>query len=211
MKLKETVETLTSNVTKRNFIQTVNLTINLKGVDLKNPKNRIEDEIPLPNGKGKPAKIALIATGELAMKAKGVADIVLTDEDISRLKENKREAKKIAGSYDFFLAETTLMSRIGKDLGAVLGPRGKMPKPMPPSADPKSIIESMRKSTKVRTRNSPVINLPVGREDMDTDRICENISAVMKRIESKLEKGRDNIGAVYLSLTMSNSVKVEEW
>jgi len=94
MKLKETVETLTSNVTKRNFIQTVNLTINLKGVDLKNPKNRIEDEIPLPNGKGKPAKIALIATGELAMKAKGVADIVLTDEDISRLKENKREAKK---------------------------------------------------------------------------------------------------------------------
>jgi large subunit ribosomal protein L1 len=211
MKLKETVETLTSNVTKRNFIQTVNLTINLKGVDLKNPKNRIEDEIPLPNGKGKPAKIALIATGELAMKAKGVADIVLTDEDISRLKENKREAKKIAGSYDFFLAETTLMSRIGKDLGAVLGPRGKMPKPIPPSADPKSIIESMRKSTKVRTRNSPVINLPVGREDMDTDRICENISAVMKRIESKLEKGRDNIGAVYLSLTMSNSVKVEEW
>jgi large subunit ribosomal protein L1 len=136
---------------------------------------------------------------------------VLTDEDISRLKENKREAKKIAGSYDFFLAETTLMSRIGKDLGAVLGPRGKMPKPIPPSADPKSIIESMRKSTKVRTRNSPVINLPVGREDMDTDRICENISAVMKRIESKLEKGRDNIGAVYLSLTMSNSVKVEEW
>jgi len=211
MKLKETVETLTSNVTKRNFIQTVNLTINLKGVDLKNPKNRIEDEIPLPNGKGKPAKIALIATGELAMKAKGVADIVLTDEDISRLKENKREAKKIAGSYDFFLAETTLMSRIGKDLGAVLGPRGKMPKPIPPSADPKSIIESMRKSTKVRTRNSPVINLPVGREDMDTDRICENISAVMKRLESKLEKGRDNIGAVYLSLTMSNSVKVEEW
>jgi large subunit ribosomal protein L1 len=211
MKLKETVETLTSNVTKRNFIQTVNLTINLKGVDLKNPKNRIEDEIPLPNGKGKPAKIALIATGELAMKAKGVADIVLTDEDISRLKENKREAKKIAGSYDFFLAETTLMSRIGKDLGAVLGPRGKMPKPIPPSADPRSIIESMRKSTKVRTRNSPVINLPVGREDMDTDRICENISAVMKRIESKLEKGRDNIGAVYLSLTMSNSVKVEEW
>jgi large subunit ribosomal protein L1 len=211
MKLKETVETLTSNVTKRNFIQTVNLTINLKGVDLKNPKNRIEDEIPLPNGKGKPAKIALIATGELAMKAKGIADIVLTDEDISRLKENKREAKKIAGSYDFFLAETTLMSRIGKDLGAVLGPRGKMPKPIPPSADPKSIIESMRKSTKVRTRNSPVINLPVGREDMDTDRICENISAVMKRIESKLEKGRDNIGAVYLSLTMSNSVKVEEW
>jgi len=103
------------------------------------------------------------------------------------------------------------MSRIGKDLGAVLGPRGKMPKPIPPSADPKSIIESMRKSTKVRTRNSPVINLPVGREDMDTDRICENISAVMKRLESKLEKGRDNIGAVYLSLTMSNSVKVEEW
>lgn len=211
MELKEAVETLLKNATKRNFIQTVNLTINLKGVDLKNPKNRIDEEITLPNGKGKPVKVAMFATGELAFKAKDVAELVLTDEDIQRLKENKREAKKIAGNYDFFLAETSLMSRIGKDLGAVLGPRGKMPKPIPSNAEPSAVVNSLKKSVKARTKNTPTISIPVGREDMDVDRVCENITAALSRIESKLEKGKDNIDNVYVSLTMSNSLKVDRW
>jgi len=211
MELKEAVETLLKNAAKRNFIQTVNLTINLKGVDLKNPKNRIDEDLNLPNGKGKPVKVALFATGELAFKARDVADLVLTDEDIERLKENKREAKKIASNYDYFLAETTLMSRIGKDLGAILGPRGKMPKPIPPGADPRVVTDSFKKSVKARSKNSPVISLPVGREDMAVDKICENIRAALARIESKLERGRDNIDSVYLSLTMSDSVRVDRW
>ncbi len=211
MELKEAVETLLKNATKKNFIQTVNLTVNLKGVDLKNPKNRIDEEITLPNGKGKPVKVAIFATGELAFKARDVADLVLTDEDMEHLKENKREAKKIAGNYDFFLAETTLMSRIGRDLGAVLGPRGKMPKPMPPNADPNVMVGSLKNTVRARTKSSPSISLPVGREDMDVDRICENIRAALSKIESKLERGRDNIESIYISLTMSDSVRVDRW
>ena len=211
MNLKIAVETLLKNAKKRNFIQTINLTINLRGVDVKNPKNRIDEEIFLPQGKGKNARVALFATGELAFKARGVADLVLTSEDIARLKENRREAKKIASSYDFFVAETPLMSQIGKNLGMVLGPRGKMPKPIPQNAGPESFIEPLRKSVKVRTKNSPMMSLPVGREDMDVNSVCENVTTVMKRAESKLEKGKDNIRSVFLSLSMGESVKVEEW
>jgi LSU ribosomal protein L1P len=61
---------------------------------MKNAKNRINEEIFLPNGKGRNAKVAIFATGELALKAKEVADLVLTDEDIEKLKDDKRKAKK---------------------------------------------------------------------------------------------------------------------
>ena len=211
MKLKESVETLLKDAKKRDFIQTVNLSINLKGIDMKNAKNRINEEIFLPNGKGRNAKVVIFATGELGLKAKGVADLVLTDEDIGVLKKDKKQAKKMAKEHDFFLAEASYMAVIGKNLGTVLGPSGKMPKPIAPSADPKPIIEALKKSVKVRSKATMSLNIPVGREDMDIDKICENCSAVLGKIEAKLDRGKDNIKSVFLSLTMNSSVKVESW
>ena len=211
MKLKESVETLLKDAKKRDFIQTVNLSINLKGIDMKNAKNRINEEIFLPNGKGRNAKVVIFATGELGLKAKGVADLVLTDEDIGVLKKDKKQAKKMAKEHDFFLAEASYMAVIGKNLGTVLGPSGKMPKPIAPSADPKPIIEALKKSVKVRSKATMSLNIPVGREDMDVDKICENCSAVLGKIEAKLDRGKDNIKSVFLSLTMNSSVKVESW
>ena len=211
MNLKESVETLLKDAKKRDFIQTVNLSINLKGIGMKNAKNRINEEIFLPNGKGRNAKVAIFATGELALKAKEVADLVLTDEDIEKLKDDKRKAKKIARAHDFFIAEAPLMAVIGRSLGTILGPSGKMPKPIAPGAEPKPVIDSLKKSVRVRSKSTLSLNIPVGREDMDVDKICENSSAALGKIESKLEKGRDNIKSVFLSLTMSPSVKVEEW
>jgi LSU ribosomal protein L1P len=211
MNLKESVETLLKDAKKRDFIQTVNLSINLTGIGMKNAKNRINEEIFLPNGKGRNAKVAIFATGELALKAKEVADLVLTDEDIEKLKDDKRKAKKIARAHDFFIAEAPLMAVIGKSLGTILGPSGKMPKPIAPGAEPKPVINGLKKSVRVRSKSTLSLNIPVGREDMDVDKICENSSAALGKIESKLEKGRDNIKSVFLSLTMSPSVKVEEW
>jgi large subunit ribosomal protein L1 len=211
MNIRESVETLLKDAKKRDFIQTVNLSINLTGIDMKNAKNRINEEIFLPNGKGRNAKVAIFATGELALKAKEVADLVLTDEDIEKFRDDKRRAKKIARAHDFFIAEAPLMAVIGKSLGAILGPSGKMPKPIAPGAEPKPVIDGLKKSVRVRSKSTLSLNIPVGREDMDVDKICENSSAALGKIESRLEKGRGNIKSVFLSLTMSPSVKVEEW
>ena len=68
----------------------------------------------------------------MAVISKKVVDTVISPEQIDELSENKREARKLAGKFDFFVAETGLMANIGKSLGVVLGPRGKMPRPIPP-------------------------------------------------------------------------------
>ena len=193
---------------KRNFVETVELAINLKDVDLSVPKNRITEDIILPNGRGKAVRICVIGGGELALKAKDVADLVITPEELQALADDKKQAKKIANTTNYFIAEAPLMAVVGKRLGTVLGPRGKMPKPIPPGADPTGMIESLRKTVSVRTKDRITFHAPVGTADMPVEQIAENIDALLKRIELKLEKGRMNIESSYVKTTMGPSERL---
>jgi len=186
----------------RKFKQNIDLVINLKNIDLNNPKNRVEQEVILPHGRGVEAKIALFASGELAEKSKKIVDLLIKPEDIEDLSKNKKKFKKIADSHDFFIAEAPLMPTIGKTLGTVLGPRGKMPKPVPPNADLTMMTKNMRSSVKVRSKGSKTIQTIAGNVDMPKEQISENIDAIIKRLESVLERGRMNIGSVYVKTTM---------
>ena len=193
---------------KRNFTETVELAINLKDVDLSVPKNRITEDIILPNGRGKAVRICVIGGGELALKAKDVADLVITPEELQTIADDKKQAKKIANSTNYFIAEAPLMAVVGKRLGTVLGPRGKMPKPIPPGADPTGMIESLRKTVSVRTKDRITFHAPVGTVEMPVEQIAENIDALLKRIELKLEKGRMNIDSSYIKTTMGPSERL---
>jgi len=193
---------------KRKFTETVELAINLKDVDLTIPKNRIQDDIILPHGRGKAVRICVIGGGELALKAKAVADLVITPDELGTIADSKKEAKRIAGSIDYFIAEAPLMAVVGKKLGTVLGPRGKMPKPIPPGVDPTGMVENLRKSVSIRTKDKITFHAPVGTADMDPVKIAENIDAIIKRVETRLEKGKMNIASSYVKTTMGPSERI---
>jgi len=205
----ETVKKALEESKKRNFRESVDLAFNLKYVDLSDPKKRINEEILLPHGRGKPIKVAVFASGDTALKAKNAADIVITPEELDKLAEDKRKAKKLANQYDFFLAEAGLMTKIGKLLGVVLGPRGKMPKPIPPGSDPTNIIQSLKRTVRARSKERRTFHVPVGTRDMKPEDIAENIEEVLKKITGKLEKGSGNIDSVYVKTTMGPSFKLE--
>lgn len=193
---------------KRNFVETVELAINLKDIDLAVPKNRITEDIILPYGRGKAVHVCVIGGGELALKAKDVADTVIMPEELQALADDKKQAKKIANKTDYFIAEAPLMAVVGKRLGTVLGPRGKMPKPIPPGADPSGMIDNLRKTVSVRTKDRMTFHAPVGTVDMPAEQIAENIEVLLKRVELKLEKGRMNIASSYVKTTMGPSERL---
>lgn len=187
---------------KRNFRETVDLVINLKDVDLAIPKNRIQEDIILPYGRGRTVSICVIGGGELAHKAKDVADLVIMPEELGVIADDKKQAKKIANRTDYFIAEAPLMPTVGKRLGIVLGPRGKMPKPIPTGADPNQMVENLRKSVSIRTKDKMTFHAPVGTIDMEPEQIADNIETIVKRVEIRLEKGRMNIASAYVKTTM---------
>jgi large subunit ribosomal protein L1 len=100
------------------------------------------------------------------------------------------------------------MANIGKTLGVVLGPRGKMPRPIPPGSDPSGPISNLRNTIKVRSKDKKVFHCMVGVENMKAEDIADNIDAVLKRVESKLEHGRLNLHSVYVKTTMGPSVRL---
>ncbi|MBC7130254.1 50S ribosomal protein L1, partial [Candidatus Bathyarchaeota archaeon] len=195
----------------RNFTQSVELILNLKDIDMKSPQGRIQEDIEIPHPpKEKPKKICVIATGELALKAKKAnADLVMDRAEVEALAGNKKELKKIANEYSFFLVETPLMPLVGKIFGAILGPRGKRPIPVPPSAEIEARINKYRRTITVRMRNQPVIQCRVGTENMSEQEITENIKAVINAVEGKLQKGAKNIRSVYVKTTMGKPVKIK--
>ncbi len=208
-KIVEAVKEAIENSRERKFRESVDLAINLKDVDLSIPKNRINEEIILPNGRGKDVKIAIFASGETALKGKECADLIIPPEEIDKLGEDKRKARKLANQYDFFLAEAPLMARIGKVLGIILGPRGKMPKPLPPGRDPCPFVNNLKKTVRARSKDRRTFHVPVGTKDMSPEEIAANIEEVLNRIEHKLERGVQNIDSVYVKTTMGSAIKIK--
>jgi large subunit ribosomal protein L1 len=192
----------------RNFNESVEVAINLRDIDLSVPSNRIEEEVILPRGRGRDVKVAVFASGEMAVKARDAADLIIAPEDIESLADDKARAKSLAQSHDFFVAEAPLMPAIGRRLGTVLGPRGKMPRPLPPGSDPVRVIRNLKRGVRLRSKDRPTFHAALGTRDMDPKDLAENLEAILKRVEAQLPRGRTNIGSVYVKTTMGPAVKV---
>jgi len=203
------VKEVKSKATERKFSQSIDLAINLQNIDMKKPEGRIQERIELPNSVGKALKICVIASGEMAFKAKkSGASFVLERAALEALVGDKKQQKEIAKKYDIFIAQAPMMSLVGKSLGASLGPRGKMPTPVAPNADIKEQIEKHQKIVFVRMRGQPVIQCRIGNEAMKDEEIAENVQVIVRRIEGKLKRGIKNFKSVYLKTSMGSSVKV---
>ncbi len=207
--LLNAVEEMKKNSPKRKFKQAIELVIRLKDIDLKKQESKISETIVLPNPLEKPVKVCFIATGDLAVRAKkGGADLVLGRDELDALGREKKEARKVARGYDQFVSEAPLMPLVGKTLGPVLGPRGKMPVPVPPNVVVEDVLARQRRTVRVRVRDQPVIQCRVGTEDMASDKIVDNVQAVVTAIEGKLERGLGNVGSIIVKAAMGSPIKV---
>jgi len=194
---------------KRNFNQSIELVLNLREIDMKSSEGKLQEIIELPYSPAKQNKICVIASGELALKAKRAnADLVIERAELDGFAGKKRDLRKIANNYDFFIAEAPLMPSVGRILGPVLGPRGKMPMAVPPTADIASLIDKHRKTVVVRMRNQPILQCRVGSENMKEEEIAENVQAVLRVVEGKLKRGMKNIKIAYIKTSMGKPVSI---
>lgn len=208
--LLATIKEARSKSKERKFTQSVDLILDIKELDMKSPEGRIQQVVELPHITGKPNKICVFATGEMALKArKAKADIVIEKPELERLFGQKKQLRKLGNTYDVFLAEAPLMPLVGKTFGPVLGPRGKLPVPVPPNADISEIIKKHRKTVSIRMRNQPIIQCHVGTEDMPDEEILANIQTVLRTLERKLKRGLKNIKFLFIKTSMGTPVKIK--
>lgn len=192
----------------RGFEQSIDLTVNLKDLDMRQPDNRVNLRVQLPHGVGG-QKVLVFAQGDLALRARRAgADRVIEPTELNALGSDKKEAKRQLKDYDIFVAEAPLMPTVGRVAGPILGPRGKMPTPVPPQAPIDAILERERRTVILRSQDRPFVKCKVGKESMPDEELADNIEYLLSNLTGVLNRGANNVKSVFLKLTMGPAIKV---
>lgn len=187
---------------KFKFSQTVDLIVNLKNFDMKRESINILVNLPHPF---RELKAAAFLTG----KSKIIDTI--TKPEFERYKG--KSAKKLAKSYDFFIAHASLMPSIASAFGKFLGQAGKMPSPqlgIVTKEDDATIQETLKRaesSVKIKTKE-PSLKLAVGKESMKDEEIADNALTAYNAIVNALPKKKESIRNVLIKFTMTKPVKI---
>ena len=210
MEKKQFVEKITELLekkAKKKFTQSVEICVNFKEVQMEKPEYKLKLDVVLPKGRGKEVSIGVFAEGDTALQAKELTEYVLGKEEIQEYAKNKRNMRKYANNCHKFLAQPDLMPVIGRSWGIVLGPRAKMPQPLPPKVPIEPIINRLKNTINIISKKTPTVHAVIGTEKMSAEDLAENAMAVMNVIGRQMTA--DKIGSVYVKTTMSEAIKVQ--
>lgn len=206
--LRELIKQARSGSNKRHFTQSAELTLILKDIDVKKGFS-LNEVVSLPHKSGDESTICLIGSGDLAMRARKLGiPTILEPQELDRLGTNKRDARKLVRKHDFFLSDTSLMASVGKSIGQFLGPKGKMPTPLPYGAPLDTIVNRFQGSIRLRIRNQLSVSARVGDENMDDSSLASNAIAVASALEKRLPQGEKNMRGAVFKFTMGRPARM---
>ena len=210
-KVKEALKKIKESSKKRNFKQSIDLVINIKGINLKKPEEHIDTFAVLHYPKGRDTKICAFVGPELIENAKANCDLTLTVDDFSKYEGDKKKIRKLANSYDFFIAQANVMPKIAQTFGKVFGPKQKMPNPkagcvVPPNANLAPLVDKLKKTVRLRAKTALNIQCIVGNEEQSDVEVIDNIMTVYRSLLHHLPHGDTNVRNVMIKLCMSEPV-----
>ena len=204
----------------RKFDETIDFIINLKDINLNDPKQRIDKEILLPNNiltSDKP-NVCVIASDEILMEAKNLGlDTIDSNGLISLNNEEKKAKKKLVKKYDFFIVEDKMMPNVARYLARFLGPLGKMPKPFPSGygiiSNPDDLqvaIDRYLKIIRIQLKKQLIIQVKIGKKSMEKEQVFENMKAIVDYIADQMPHKYNNIKSIFLKTTMGHPIKIDD-
>jgi large subunit ribosomal protein L1 len=202
--LAEALELATkTSITK--FDATVELHINL-GVDPRQADQNVRGTITLPEGTGKPVRVAVLAETDDDKKAKDAgADLVGADTILGAL--DKEEI-----NFDVLVATPKMMPRLAK-YAKLLGPKGLMPNPKSGTVTPdvvKAVAESKAGRVEYRVDSAGIIHLGVGKVSFGKDKLLSNTQTVLSAVKAAKPASLKGVyvKSFHITSTMGPSIKV---
>jgi len=210
----EVIKELRKDNQKKNFVQMVDVVINLQDLDFKKPEHQIDFYITLPHSVGKKKSIAALVDVDMYEDAKNVCDRAIPLHQFEEFAKDKKKAKKLAKQFDFFIAQSTIMTKIAANFGRVLGPKNKMPNPKAgcvvlPKTNLKPLYDKLQKTVRILARTRPLVQISIGREDMTDEQLADNLYLVYDQLIHHLPKERNNLKNLFIKTTMGPAKKVE--
>ena len=196
---------------KRKFVQSYDLIINLKNINLK--QTSVDFSATLHHTTGRKVRVCAFVDIQLYDQAIKCCDKVIKDTEFILYQQDKKLAKKLAQEYDYFVAQSTLMAKVAAAFGKALGTRGKMPNPkmgcvVPPNAALESLIKRLNTTVRFVAKKGMNLQAPIGKENQPKEEVIDNIFTSIQTAVKSLPNESQNIKNVLLKPTMGKPVRI---
>jgi len=194
---------------KRNFVETIELQIALKNYD-PNKDKRFSGTVRLPIAPKKKFTVAVIGDAKHIEDAKKAGITSYSQDDLKKLKKDKKLVKKLANSADAFLASATLIRMIPRLLGPGLNKAGKFPTALGSNDDITEKVGGAQATIKFQLKSKKALNLgvPVANVTMTEEEILTNITLAVNFFVSLLSKNWQQVKRVYIKSTMGPAQRI---
>merc|ERR1712048_459934 len=123
-------------------------------------------------------------------------------DDLKKLNKNKKLVKKLALSFDAFLASQVLIPQIPRLLGPGLNKAGKFPTLVQHSDSLETKVTEMRSQVKFQLKKVLCMGVAIGNTNMNPDELRQNCLMAINFLVSLLKKNWNNVKRLHIKSTM---------
>merc|ERR1712124_177790 len=185
----------------RKFLETIELQICLKDYDTQRDK-RFAGTVKLPHVPRPRMKVCVLGDAVHCEAAQRSNIPFKSVEDLKKLNKNKKLVKKLAQSFDAFLASQVLISQIPRLLGPGLNKAGKFPTLVTHTDNLEAKVTDMRSQVKFQLNKVLCMGVAVGNVGMTPDELRQNCLIAINFFVSLLKKNWNNVRRLHLKSTM---------
>mmetsp|Transcript_50285 Transcript_50285/g.101180 ORF Transcript_50285/g.101180 Transcript_50285/m.101180 type:complete len:208 (-) Transcript_50285:140-763(-) len=191
----------------RKFLETVELQIGLKDYDTQRDK-RFAGTIKLPHVPRPRMKICVLGDAVHCEMAQKTGIPFKSVDDLKKLNKNKKLVKKLAQSFDGFLASQGLIPQIPRRLGPGLNKAGKFPTLVQHTDVLETKVTEMRSQVKFQLKKVLCMGVAVGNVGMNPDELRQNCLMAINFLVSLLKKNWNNVKRLHIKSTMGKSFTI---
>jgi len=185
----------------RKFMETVELQIALKDYDTQRDK-RFAGTVKLPHVPRPRMKVCVLGDAVHCEAAQRQGIPFKSVEDLKKLNKNKKLVKKLAQSFDAFVASQVLVPQIPRLLGPGLNKAGKFPTLVQHTDNLETKINEIRSNVKFQLKKVLCMGVAVGNVGMNPDELRQNSLMAINFLVSLLKKNWNNVKRLHLKSTM---------
>jgi len=195
--------------TKRGFLETIDLQISLKNYDPVKDK-RFSGIIRLPIIPRPAYSVCILGDAKHEGEAKAADIKCLTADDLKKMNKNKKQIKKLADSYDAFLASASLIRQIPRIMGPGLNKAGKFPSVLGANDNIKVKVDDQKATVKfqLKSKKTLCMGIAIGNIKMTEPEIMNNITTAINYLVSLLPKNWQQVKRLYIKSTMGKSHRI---
>ena len=195
-----------SKTKKRNFTETIELQIKLRGYII-NKDKRFVGSIKLPHVIRPNVRVGVLGNKIHCEEAQKLGVPAYDLATLTSFNKEKKVVKKWTRRHHLFIASADVINQVNRVLGQTYTKANKFPTNIKDSTVEK-VLDEVRKTANIRLKKSVAFGVPVANVTMTERQVYENIMLCTNFIVTLLKKGWQSVGSINLKSTMGHAHRI---